>query len=81
MAIFVVALMAWLFLGWKIGAALAVGVCLEFIEAGLLYRGLLKLRRENADLVKLAHGLARDLEKSVDDYLDNHAESYLGSDS
>jgi Kef-type K+ transport system membrane component KefB len=62
MAIFIVALVAWPFLGWKIGAALAVGVCLEFIEAALLYRGLLKLRRENADLVKLANG-----QRSVDD--------------
>jgi hypothetical protein len=70
-----------LFLGWKIGAALAVGVCFESIEVVLLFRGLLKLRRENAELVRLAHGLARDLERSVESYLENHVESYLESDS
>jgi NhaP-type Na+/H+ or K+/H+ antiporter len=40
MTILVISLAAWLVLGWKIGAALAVGACLEFIEAAVLWRGL-----------------------------------------
>jgi len=76
MTILIVSLAAWLFLGWKVGAALAVGACLEFIEAAVLWRGLLKLRRENAALAELARGLARDLETSVESYLESlHLES------
>ena len=71
MTILVISLAAWLVLGWKVGAALAVGACLEFIEAAVLWRGLLKLRRENAALAELARGLAHDLENSVATYLES----------
>ncbi|MGA2118978.1 MAG: hypothetical protein ABSH56_30045 [Bryobacteraceae bacterium] len=71
MTILIVALAAWWVAGWKIGAALAVGACLEFIEAAVLWRGMVKLRRENAALAELARGLARDLENSVESYLES----------
>jgi NhaP-type Na+/H+ or K+/H+ antiporter len=55
MTIGILALAVWLFSGWKLALAFAVGVCLESIEAVLLFRGVLKLRRENADLAKLGN--------------------------
>jgi hypothetical protein len=67
---------AWLFLGWKVGLALAVGVCLECIEAMVLLRAVSRLRRENADLVSVLNGVASDLEIAV-----KEADSYLGSES
>ena len=54
MMILIAIVATWLFLGWKVGLALAAGVCLEFAEAAVLWRALLKSGRENADLVKLA---------------------------
>jgi hypothetical protein len=45
--------------------ALAVGVCLECIEAAVLLRAVSRLRRENAGLVNLLNGVASDLERAV----------------
>lgn len=46
-----------LLLGWRVGLALAVGVCLQ----------VSRLRRENAGLVNLLNGVASDLERAVED--------------
>jgi hypothetical protein len=67
---------AWLFLGWKVGLALAGGICLECVEAMLLWRELARLRRENADLVSLLNAVAGDLERAVEE-----VDCCLGSDS
>ena len=58
---------AWLLLGWKVGLALAVGVCLECIEAMVLLRAVSRLRREKAELVNLLNGVASDLERAVEE--------------
>jgi len=67
---------AWLLLGWKVGLALAAGVCLESIEAIVLLRAVARLRREKAELVNLLNGVASDLEKAVAE-----VDSCLESDS
>jgi NhaP-type Na+/H+ or K+/H+ antiporter len=76
MTICILALAGWLFLGWKLALVFTVGACLEAIEAAVLHREISKLRRENAELAKLARGLAHDLENSVETYLEGlHLES------
>jgi hypothetical protein len=67
---------AWLFLGWKVGLALAFGIALEGVEAVVLLRAVSRLRREKADLVNLLHGVAGDLERAVQE-----VDSRLGIDS
>lgn len=67
MVMFVFSVGAWLLLGWKVGLALAAGVCLESIEAIVLLRAVSRLRREKAELVNLLHGVASDLERAVEE--------------
>jgi len=58
---------AWLLIGWKVGLPLAVGICLECVEAMVLLRAVSRLRRENAELVSLLNGVASDLERAVEE--------------
>jgi hypothetical protein len=76
MVMFIFSVGAWVFLGWKVGLALAAGVLLECIEAMVLLRAVSRLKRENADLVSVLNGVASDLERAVEE-----ADSCVDSDS
>jgi 6-phosphogluconate dehydrogenase len=76
MVMLVFGVVLWLVAGWKVGLALAVGVCLEGIEAMVLLRAVSRLRREKAELVNVLNGVAGDLERAVEE-----VDSCFGSDS
>jgi hypothetical protein len=74
MVMVIVSVATWLLLGWKIGLALTLGALLECIEAAFILRSVSRLKRENAYLVEVTNSLARDLERSVAYYFEEHAD-------